>query len=60
MWGQEGRAEPLQGSSEVGYLGKCIFRTSSAAVAQLPREVWESPSLEAFRSRGDVALMDMG
>jgi len=29
-------------------------------VAQLPREVVGSPSLEVFRNRGDVALRDVG
>ena len=32
---------------------------SSAAVAQLPREVVGSPSLEVFRNRRDVALRDV-
>ena len=32
---------------------------SSDALAQLPREVGESPSLEMFQSRGDVALKDV-
>ena len=30
------------------------------AVAQLPREVVGSPSLEVFQNRGDVALRDVG
>jgi len=29
-------------------------------VAQLPREVVGSPSLEAFQNHGDVALRDVG
>ena len=39
---------------------KFILRRSSEAVAQLPREVVQSPSLEVFQSRVDVALRDVG
>jgi len=35
-----------------------VLRNSSEAVAQLPREVVEAPSMEVFRKRGGVALRD--
>ena len=38
---------------------KFLFRKSGDAVAQLPREVGGSPSLELFQNRGDVALRDV-
>jgi len=38
---------------------KNISRKSGAAVAQLPREEAESPSLEVFKNRVDVALRDV-
>ena len=37
-----------------------LLRKSSAAVAQLHREVVESLSLQVSQSRGDVALRDVG
>ena len=35
---------------------KCILKKSGEAVAQLPREVVQSPSLEVFKKHVDVAL----
>jgi len=37
-----------------------LLRESSEAVAQLPREVVQSPSLEVLKNRVDVALRDVG
>ena len=37
-----------------------LLRNRGAAVAQLPREVVQSPSLEVFQSRVAVALRDVG
>ena len=48
----------MPGEVQVGYYEK-ILRKSSAAVAQLHREVVESLTLEVFQSRVDVALRDM-
>jgi len=36
-----------------------LLRESSEAVAQLPREVVQSPSLEVLKNRVDVALRDV-
>jgi len=36
-----------------------LLQKSSDAVAQLPREVVGSPSLEVFKERGDAGLRDM-
>ena len=44
---------------QVGYQRKYLLRRSGEAVAQLPRKVVQSPSLEVFRSRVDVALRDV-
>ena len=38
---------------------KFIFRESGEALALLPREVVQSPSLEGFKNHGDVALRDV-
>ena len=35
-----------------------LLRKSGGALAQLPREVEESPSPEVFKNHGDVALRD--
>ena len=40
----------------VGYEEKFVLLKSSAAVVQLPREVWESLSHKAFKNCRDVAL----
>ena len=44
---------------QVGYQEELILQKSSEAVAQLPREVVQSPSLEVFQNRMDVALRDV-
>ena len=44
---------------QVGYQGRSLLRKSGAAVAQLPREVVGSPSMEGFQNCGDVALRDV-
>ena len=43
---------------QVGYHDKILFRKSGDAVAELPMEVVQSPSLKVFRNCGDVALGD--
>jgi len=40
-------------------LGKIHFRRSGAAVAQLPREVVQSPSLEVFQNCVDMTVRDV-
>ena len=42
-----------------GYWEEFLLQKSVQAVAQLPREVVESPSLEVFKNCGDVALRDV-
>ena len=49
----------MPGEVQVEYLEKFILQKSGDAVAQLPREVVASPSLEVFNNHGDVALRDM-
>jgi len=50
--------KPSENQSKWGWIGpSCI---TSQAVAQLPREVGESPSMEVSQSHGDVALKIMG
>ena len=44
---------------QVGYLEHFILGESSDAVAQLPREVGGSPSLEVLRNSRDVARRDV-
>ena len=44
---------------QIGYQEKILLRKSSDAVAQLPREVVESPSQEVLQNCGDVALRDV-
>ena len=50
----------MPGEVQVGYQEKYFLRKSGDAVAQLPREVVWSPSLEVFKNHGDVALGDVG
>ena len=40
--------------------GSELLRRSGEAVAQLPREVLQSLSLEVFKNHGDVALRAVG
>ena len=48
-----GRSEDSPGEAQVGYEEQFLpFRKSGAAVAQLHREVMESPSLKVSRSCG--------
>lgn len=49
----------MLGGVQVGYWGRFLLRRSGAAVAQLPRGVVESLSLEVLQSRVDVSLRDM-
>ena len=51
-------------NSDKGYflgwiLGSFLLITSDEALAQLPREMVESLSLEVFKNHGDVALKDV-
>ena len=48
-----------RGEVQVGYWEQLVIAKSGAAVAQSAQGVVGSPSLEVFRSRGDVALMDV-
>jgi len=47
------------GEVQVGHQEQFLLQKSGDAVAQLPREVVESPSLEVFKKRGDGALRDV-
>jgi len=47
------------GEVQAGYLENILLPKSGAAVAQLPREVVGSASLEVFHYRGDAALRDV-
>ena len=49
----------MPGEVQVGYEEEFLLRESSEAVAQLPREVVQSPSLEVFKNRVAVALRDV-
>ena len=50
--------QPLQGMFRLDIRNNFISQ-SGAAVAQLPREVVQSLSLEVFQNRVDVALRDV-
>jgi len=49
----------LPGEVQVGYQEELILQKSGEAVAQLPREVVQSPSLEVLKNHVDVALRDV-
>jgi len=45
--------------SQVAHQEEFLLRRSSDAVAQLPTELMEAPSLEVIKNCGDVALRDV-
>ena len=47
------------GEVQSGYYEKFILKKSGDALAQLPREVVKSPSLQVLKTHGEVALRDM-
>ena len=49
----------MPGEAQGLYYEQFLLQKSGDAVAQLPREVVGSPSLEVFQNRGDVALRDV-
>ena len=59
MAGQEVMALSCARRGSIWILGNILLRKSGEALAQLPREVVESPSREVFKKHGDVALSDM-
>ena len=56
---QERWPQVASGEVQVGYLEEFLLRTVVRHWHRLPGEVVQSPSMELFKSHGDVALRDV-